>query len=274
MSRFSIGTLESVLRSDWVDVFPRARSLGFDNVELGVRGNDYRSTELWLEGGLERLTDRAAQSKIPIASICLHTFWTYSFADPNISNRTTAKQILFHTIEACKELGAKTILVPITNPNGLPSEQARNRWAAEIHAAAPGAEAAGVRIALEVVGGSPVITCGDMQSFLSSIDSPAVGAYFDCGNTKMLGSDPVTDIKLLGDRIFQVHVKDPRQDRMPCLLGEGIVDLEGCLQALVEIDYSGPLVFETPPLDNARASAAQNLQTLRSIIEKLEPESL
>ena len=86
----------------------------------------------------------------------------------------------------------------------------------------------------------------------------------------MLGSDPVEDIGILGDRIFQVHVKDPRKDRTPCLLGEGDVDLDACLQALVKIDYSGPLVFETPPLDDARATAAKNLQTLRSLIEKIE----
>lgn len=269
MSRFLTGTLESVLRSDWTDVFPRARSLGFDVVELGVRADNYRSTELWREGGLEILAERAKRNKAPIASICLHTFWGYSFADNNISNRTTAKLILFHTLEACQALGAGTILVPITNPNGLSKEQARRRWSEEIRACAPGAESAGVRIALEVVGGSPVVTGAEMQSLLDEIDSPAVGAYFDFGNSKMLGSDPVADIQLLGDRIFQVHVKDPRTDRTPCYLGEGDVDLEACLKSLIEIDYSGPLVFETPPMSDAREAAARNLQTLRDLIAKV-----
>jgi len=272
MSRFNVGTLESVLRSDWVDVFPRARSLGFDAVELGIRGDDYRSTEVWLEGGLDALKERSTQSKMPIASFCLHTFWTYSFADANISNRTTAKQILFHTLQVCKELGAGTILVPVTNPNGLPTKQARERWTSEIRASAPDAESAGVGIALEVVGESPVITGEEMKTLLEAIDSPAVGAYFDFGNAKMLGSDPISDIRVLGNHIFQVHVKDPRLDRTPCVLGDGDVDLEACLKALVEIDYSGPLVFETPPLNDARATAAQNLQTLRSLIEKIEPD--
>lgn len=272
MSRFSIGTLESVLRSDWIDVFPRARSLGFDTVELGVRANDYRATELWQEGGLATLKERSENSKMQIASICLHTFWSYSFADRNISNRTTAKQILFHTYDACQALGARTILVPITNPNKLSKDEATKRWAEEIRASAPGAEAAGIRIALEVVGGSSVITGEEMNALLDSIDSPAVGSYFDFGNTKMLGSDPVTDIKLLSDRVFHVHVKDPRQDRTPCYLGEGDVDLPACLKALIEIDYSGPLVFETPPMNDARETAARNIQTLRGLIEQVEAE--
>ena len=270
MNRFLTGTLESVLRSDWTDVFPRARSLGFDCVELGVRADTYRSTELWREGGLDVLAERAKRNKVPIASICLHTFWGYSFADNNISNRTTAKQILFHTFDVCRTLGAGVILVPVTNPNGLPKDQARQRWAQEIRACAQGAETAGVKIALEVVGGSPVITGAEMQALLEEIDSPAVGAYFDFGNSKMLGSDPVADIQLLGNRVFQVHVKDPRKDRTPCYLGEGDVDLEACLKALVEIDYSGPLVFETPPMRDARETAARNLKTLQEMITRVE----
>jgi sugar phosphate isomerase/epimerase len=269
MSRFQIGTLESVLRSDWVDVFPRARSLGFDVVELGVRADSYRSTDLWREGGLEILSESAKRNKVAIASVCLHTFWAYSFADNNISNRTTAKQILFHTFDTCRTLSATTILVPVTNPTGLSKEQATQRWTQEIRACASGAEPAGVRIALEVVGGSPVITGEEMKSLLDAIGSPAVGAYFDFGNSKMLGSDPVADIKLLGDRIFQVHVKDPRKDQTPCYLGEGDVDLEACLRSLVAIDYSGPLVFETPAMNDARETAARNLQTLRELITRV-----
>ena len=76
------------------------------------------------------------------------------------------------------------------------------------------------------------------------------------------------DIGILGDRIFQAHVKDPKKDRTPCYLGEGDVNLSGCLKALIEIDYVGPLVFETPPLSHARDTAERNLKTLRGLIEE------
>jgi len=270
MAQFKIGTLESVLRADWKDVFPRAPSLGFDCVELGVRADTYRDTELWREGGIDAIKERMKRSRIPVASICLHTFWTYTFADSDVANRTTAKQILFHTYDICQALGASTILVPVTNPNKLEQEEAAERWTTEIRAVAAGAEAAGVRIALEVVGGSHAITGDDMNSLLAAIDSPAVGAYFDFGNSKMLGSDPVADIGIQGDRIYQVHVKDPKQSRTPCLLGEGDVDLAGCLKALIDVDYSGPLVFETPTLSDARDTASRNLATLRGLIEITE----
>lgn len=73
MARFTIGALESVVRTDWVDLFPVSRSLGFECVELGVRADDYLLTELWNPEGLWALKSRSESANVPIASICLHT---------------------------------------------------------------------------------------------------------------------------------------------------------------------------------------------------------
>ena len=255
------------MQADWVDVFPKAKSLGYDGVELGINANTYRDTELWTDGGIEALAKRSQESGVPIFSICLHTFWKFTFADPNVSNRTTAKQIALQAIKACKALGARTILVPITNPLALPSEQAAHWWAEETRAVAYDAAKNGIRIGLENVGRSHVVTGEQLLELIEAVDNPAVGAYFDVGNATMLGSDSVADIHTLKGRIAQVHIKDPRKDRTPCYLGDGDIDLEGCLKALAEEDYSGPLVFETPAMDSAAATAARNLKTLRSLIE-------
>lgn len=266
MGRFTIGTLEEVLKTDWRGVFPLAKSIGFDGVELGIREDNYRASELWTEGGLEALAERSEEHGVPIFSICLHTFWKYTFADPDVSNRTTAKDIVFHTLNACKALGAKTILIPVTNPLGLSLEEAAHRWTYETRAIAAEAAKHEITLALENVGRSHVVTGEQILELVEAIDNPFVGVYFDVGNAKTLGSDPVADIHVLKDRIAQVHIKDPRKDRTPCYVGEGDIDLEGCLKALVEVDYSGPLVFETPALDDPGATAARNLKTLKELV--------
>ena len=86
-------------------------------------------------------------------------------------------------------------------------------------------------------------------------------------------SNSVADIHCLGDRIVQVHIKDPRKDRTPCYVGEGDIDLEGCLKALAEVGYRGPLVFETPPMEDAVSTAERNLRTLKSLVESAVAES-
>lgn len=273
MNRFKFGILEDVLQSDWVDVFPKAKALGYDGVELGIRGNTYRASDLWIEGGIEALGQRAESAGIPIFSLCLHTFWQYSFADPDVANRFMAKQIAFHAIHACKALGIGTILIPVTNPLALPAEEAAHRWAYESRAVAAQAAGMGIYIGLENVGRSHVVTGEQMRELIEAVDNPYVGAYFDVGNAQMLGSNSVTDIHCLGDRIVQVHIKDPRKDRTPCYVGEGDIDLKACLNALVDVEYSGPLVFETPPLEDAVSTAERNLRTLKSLVESAGSES-
>lgn len=267
MGRFQVGTLEQVLGTDWTEVFTKAKEIGFDGVELGVQGDSYRDSELWTEGGIEALAARQKAS-LPIFAVCLHTFWKFTFADPDVANRTTAKQILLHTIQACSQLGVDAILVPVTNPNKLPAEESFKRWTEETKACAAEAEKHNVRIALENVGRSHIVTGEQLLEQIEAVGSTHVGAYFDIGNAQMLGSHSVNDIKTLGSKIFKVHIKDPKKDRTPCYVGEGDIDIDGCLKALAEVGYSGSLVFETPGLDDPIETARKNLNTMRSLIDK------
>ena len=122
--QYKIGALDDVIRRDWTEVFDAAKAIGFDGVELGVRADDYIRTELWTAEGLKGLKERSAQSGVEVASICLHAFWRFSFADRNVAHRTTAKDIVLRSLDAAAELGARTILIPVTNPNGLDPEEA------------------------------------------------------------------------------------------------------------------------------------------------------
>ena len=47
----------------------------------------------------------------------------------------------------------------------------------------------------------------------------------------------------LRDRIFHVHLKDVERpgEHVTCLHGDGCVDIDGCVDALVEIGYDGAL---------------------------------
>ena len=261
---YKIGTLEDVIKKDWAQVFDAAKGLGFDGVELGVRGDTYIQTELWSAEGRQALAARASRTGVEIASICLHTFWKYSFADENVAHRTTAKDIVIHALKSATELGARTILIPVTNPNQLPPEQAHARWVEETKAVAYEARKHEVMLALELVGRSHAKTGQDILSLIEAVGSPKVGAYFDCGNSLSLGGDPVQDIHLLKDRIAQVHIKDPGGQ----LLGQGRADLKGCIDALKAVGYRGYFVFETPSTDDPDGAARHNLRYLKNLLEE------
>ena len=81
---FRLGALDSILSGkdglSWEQAYHRAGELGFEGMELGV-GRDYGQTELWNAEGRRRLRGISEASGVLTPSICLHSFWAYSFAD-------------------------------------------------------------------------------------------------------------------------------------------------------------------------------------------------
>jgi inosose dehydratase len=89
-----------------------------------------------------------------------------------------------------------------------------------------------------------------------------VGLCLDTGHLLLGRGDPLRAIRDWAERINQVHLKDASRAKLEeivaeaapvqeiwrrkafCALGDGDIDIEGVLDALSEIDYSGWLVIE------------------------------
>jgi sugar phosphate isomerase/epimerase len=79
---------------------------------------------------------------------------------------------------------------------------------------------------------------------------PEAGACVDTGWFATQGYDPARAIEELGDRVFHVHLKDVLREGEPhdtCRWGEGIVDIEACVEALRRIGYAGAISVEHEP---------------------------
>ena len=100
----------------------------------------------------------------------------------------------------------------------------------------------GVRVAYE--NGSEK----DASEILSAIQggNEWVGANIDTGNMAARGGDPVQAIRVLGERLLHVHLKDvPAVGSHQCVaIGAGIVDVEGVLRELKARGYDGWLSIE------------------------------
>ena len=75
----------------------------------------------------------------------------------------------------------------------------------------------------------------------------------DTGWWATQGYDPVRAIEELGGHIRHVHLKDVRAEGEPhetCRWGEGIVDVQACVDSLREAGYTGPLTVEHEPEDH------------------------
>jgi inosose dehydratase len=77
---------------------------------------------------------------------------------------------------------------------------------------------------------------------------PKIGACVDTGHYLRSDENPVEVIEKLGKRVFGVHLKDvknlPGGQKRFTILGEGDLNVVGCLKALRKFDYKNSLSLE------------------------------
>lgn len=263
-----MGTLDGVLagknKTPWETLYQTAQKLGFQGLELGV-GSDYDKTQLWSREGRAKLLQRSRETGVATCSICLHSYWNYSFADPDAAVRARAAAIAREAAVAAAALGAKNILVPLTDAKGVDDATCRARWIEGMRSCAPTAASEGVVFCLENVSRHYANEHRDVLAIVDGVDSPAVQIYFDPANSVYAGLDPLPAIPLFARRIRQLHVKDVKEGKA-AHLGEGSVPWPKVMTALADIRYDGWLVLETESAGDPEGSARRNLAALKTLI--------
>jgi L-ribulose-5-phosphate 3-epimerase len=109
----------------------------------------------------------------------------------------------------------------------------------------------------------PEKTPEEMLEKIGDTDRGTVGTAVDTGWYATQGYDAVAAIEALGEHVFHVHLKDEKEvgAHETCRLGEGVVPVERCLEALGRISYTGPIALEHEPelfdpFEDVRASLA------------------
>ncbi|MCC5787709.1 MAG: sugar phosphate isomerase/epimerase [Phycisphaerales bacterium] len=109
---------------------------------------------------------------------------------------------------------------------------------------------------------------------LGELDRPSVGVNFDPANMALYGmGDPVEALRLLLDRVVQVHIKDARPTRAPgewgteVTVGEGVVDWKAFFNVLRSHGRSLDMLIEREAGDDRVGDAI----TARELVERHLP---
>jgi len=252
-------TRYGVACSDRVELFTKAHQLGFDGIEFGLN-RDYAQDPLWTGEADLRQVMRAAslETGVEARSLCLHllNYKEYSPASADVTYRATAQQILEQALVACHEIGASVILVPFFGTSTLQDPGQIDHLVIEMRSCATTAESLGIYLGLETS-----LDAAANLAILERIASDAIQVYFDIANAVELNYDVVQEIRDLGSRIVQVHIKEYPQAP---ILGSGVTDFPRVMQALHQIGFHDYLVVEQPTSDDAVTRA--NLSYLKRVI--------
>ena len=267
------GVMQGVLGETPPGVFKTAKDLGFDGVELDWRDPGEIGEEgAFAPGRRIEWRNAAREAGVEIPSIVAHFLNGGGLSSAGIGVQETARKAIRDGIEICRDLGARTLLVPFFGEAELTTPFRVDRLVDNLIQLAPVAEDAGVVLAIE-----HSLPAARAVEILESVGSPSVADYWDMGNAMCFAYDPVREVTTLGRRIAQVHAKEyepgggsngrPRPGQYPGLnarpFGQGRVPVREIFAALEREGYDGYVVIETGVFGDRKESARAALDVLR-----------
>jgi hexulose-6-phosphate isomerase len=172
---------------------------------------------------------------------------------PKKADRRRALEHTEKALEALSIMGGETLLV--VPGETQPDIAYRDHWARVVEYGVAAGEMAGrlgMTIALENVEARFPLSSSEWASLIDEIDHDRVGMYFDAGNVLWLGLGyPAQWIRVLGNRIRQVHFKDATFFGEIRHLLAGEVDWPAVMGALVDVGYEGWILVEPTPYAHA-----------------------
>jgi len=233
-------------------VFKISKEAGFDAVELNVyeAGGVGLTMETTPQEAVA-IVSLAASYGIQLRSISTGLLWQSPLSSPDANVREQAKAIILKQLELANAMGIDTVLVvPGTVTEDVSYEECYNRSQQGLKELLVEAEKYQVSIGIENVWNKFLLSPLEMARYIDELDSDYAKAYFDVGNVLQFGF-PEQWIRILGNRISKVHVKDFSTSVgnitgfVPLLAGD--VNWRAVVEALEEIGYHDTLTAELSP---------------------------
>jgi L-ribulose-5-phosphate 3-epimerase len=246
------------------DKFKALKAAGFDGVQM--------DSPLPGEMPMNAVLAARDASGIEIEGAIDATHWSIPLSDPDARKRERALADLKTALRECKQMGGGSVLlVPGVVNRTTAYDEVWKRSQEVIRQAIPTAEETQVKIAIENVWNQFIMSPMEAVRYLDEINHPLVGWHFDTGNIVTYGW-PEQWIRILGKRLFRVHLKDYSRKKRDDLglwkgfdveLGEGDVDWAAVMKAFDEIGYDGWCTAEVPGGDEKRLKfLAQRIDSL------------
>ncbi len=230
------GLLQWFPQENWREEFTSAEKLGISFIELLTERYYNSHNPVWTPSGREEIRSVAKTTQRILYSNCTDYIIDHSLLG---SDAEQVKQHVREFLDASMDLGCSVAVFPLLEESNLTSESAQE-YIPVMQEFARQVRGSGMTLCIE-----SLMQASDLKQFLESIDDPSVKCVFDTGNRVVDHQDLASEIQLLGDWVKHFHIKDKKPTGENVLMGRGLVDFLSVFEALEQINYTGPLVFET-----------------------------
>ncbi len=220
----------------WESEFFLAKALGFRFIELIAERTHNPDNPIWSDTGIKKIKDLCEKNDLMLYAICNDYIIDNDILGPK--HEEVYKQML-HFADKAGLLGMKTIVLPLFEESELNQKNVKDFLPILIEYANY-TKKLNLKISLETI-----LNGEQLIDVIDSMKCENVNCVFDTGNRVAHGHDILSDIRLLGERIGHVHLKDKNQKDENVLLGNGLVNFYEVMRALKEIQYDAFYTFET-----------------------------
>ncbi|MBT5400326.1 sugar phosphate isomerase/epimerase [bacterium] len=247
LTRSPPGCLQWFPQNEWDKEFGIAAEIGVDYIELIAEVQYNSENPIWTDVGIKQIKKLVKDNDLTLHALCNDYIVEHLFLDESVVQQNIA------LIKQGKNLGIEKYIMPFFESSELSADNMQ-KYIEPLRRVARVAYDENITVCLETV-----LTGKELIKLLKLIDLPNVKAVYDTGNRIAFGHDLPGDIRLLGDAIAHVHIKDKNSDNKNVLLGTGLVNFENVFCALNDINYSGPYTFETTRGSNPINTAKYNM---------------
>lgn len=246
------GRLQWFPHDYWQAEFFLAAALGIDYIELIAERDHNPDNPIWSDDGVGQLKVLVERN-----GLSLHAFCNDYIIDHALPGNEDVLNQNLRLIERGTLLGCEKYILPLFEHSELTIESVEE-YIAPLRTIADKAAQSGITVCLEtILNGEQLIEA------LNQINHPAVSVVYDTGNRVAFGHDLSGDIRLLGERISHVHIKDKNTANENVMLGTGLVNFQRVFEALADIKHDGPYTFETQRGKNPLRTAAYNMELVK-----------
>jgi len=257
--------LQAFPHQTWPDEFAQAKRLGFSYLEWIYEAERAQENPIASAAGRAAIRACAAESGLPVGSVCADYFMIHRLAGGTESERGQHAAALRELIRWTRELGATRILLPLLETSALPTSGHVLEATESIRSVCPALEAYDVTLGLEME-----IPGEAYAALIRGIGSPYVRAYYDTGNSTAQGLDIALDIVPLLPLLEAVHVKDRLVGGTSQPFGRGAANFAGFFGVLAKAGFRGDFLtqhyFDAEP----EAAAAHSLGYVRGQLRARE----
>jgi len=254
--------------------FAAIREMGIEYADLtdnhngGMLGVEYGFTASFsLDSHPAKIKTMAQKAGITLTSVCAHA----NLFDPTSPDVYGTHEIV-KAVRLAHLLGVKQVITTEGDPkttfgHNLSRQEKIFSIREKLHSPIEWAEELGIEILLEPHGELSDSVDG-MQAILDALGhEQTVGVNLDTGNSWLGGGEPLDFIKAFGPRIKHVHWKDMGSEWIPkrgtlfgcgmstIALGDGVINIQSIVEALLEIGFDGPTTLEVAGPDAVKLSA-------------------